>query len=357
VRKSPLGTSVKRLLIIKLSAMGDVVRALPAANTLHRQYPSLRITWAVEERFAPLVRGREDIDRVVTFPRFAWGAVDRTWMVGLRRALRELREEPYDLALDLQGLFKSSLVALAARAPRRLGVAPQREGAWLVSRPVPLPTSRLNVVDRYLACAASLGAPAEPVEFGLRSERAAAASVAELLRQGGLSPTTPVIAVSPSASVRWRLWPLARWVAVIDALSDSGAIVLLGGSEHRQRHAVLARQVRLPVLDLTGRTSLAELVALLDRCALHLATDTGSVHLAAALGRPVVAVYGPTPPWRAGPYGQLGGTVYHGDRCGIGCPRICVRRRACLLAVSPEEVIARARQVLSMTSVSKEDCA
>jgi ADP-heptose:LPS heptosyltransferase len=227
----------------------------------------------------------------------------------------------------------------------------------LVSRAVPLPTPRLNVVDRYLACAAYLGAPAEPVEFGLRSEPAAAESIAELLRQGGLSPAAPAIAVSPSASVRWRLWPLARWVPVIEALADSGAIVLLGGSEHRQRHAALVRQVRAPVLDLTGRTSLAELVALLDRCALHLATDTGSVHLAAALGRPVVAVYGPTPPWRAGPYGQPGGTVYHGDRCGIGCPRVCLRGRACLVAVSPEEVIARARQVLSMTSVSKEDCA
>ena len=346
-REAPAAAPGRRLLILKLSSLGDIVQALPVASALRRQFPALHITWAVEGRFAALVQGHAAIDRVVTFPRLAWGAVAPTWPAALRRALGTVREQPYDITLDLQGLFKSSVVAVCSRAPLRLGLAPQREGARLVSRAVPLTRGRRHAVDAYLDCAAHLGAAPAPAQFGLPVAPAAAASVARLLRQRAVPRTAPLIVIHPSAGRPWKAWPDRYWPPVIDALAGAGTIVLVGGAEHRARHRTLAHRARQPVVDLTGATTLAELIALLDRCALHLAPDTGTLHVAAALARPVVGIYGPTPSWRLGPYGQLDGAVRVADACGVACPRLCLQRRRCLRVITPDQVIARARRALA----------
>lgn len=336
----------RRLLIVKLSSLGDIVQALPVASALRRQYPALRIAWAVEERFAPLLRDHPAIDRVVAFPRMAWTAPGMGWLAAVWRALRGVREEHYDLVLDLQGLFKSSAIAVVSRAPLRLGIAPQREGSALVSRAVPIRAGRLHAVDHYLEAAAFLGAGKVPVEFGLRVQPEAAESAARLLLARGVDPSAALIAINPSTSRRWDVWPAARWAAVADGLADAGAVVLVGGGEHARRHGEVAERTRRRVVDLTGATTLAELVALLDRCVLHVAPNTGTLHLAAALGRPAVGVYGPTAPWRFAPYGQSDLAVHHGATCGPTCPRLCLRRRRCLRAVTAEEVITRARLAL-----------
>lgn len=335
-----------RLLIVKLSSMGDIAQALPVAAALRRRFAALRITWAVEERFAALVSDHPAIDRMVTFPRMTWDGLDRAWLPGLQRALRGVRAERYDLVLDLQGLLKSSLIALSARVPVRLGVSPQREGAALVSRAVPLPAGRRHAVEQYLACAAYLGATPAPVDFGLRVRPSAAASLTRLLAQRGARHDAPLIAVNPTAARPWKEWPEERWLAVVDVLAEQGTIVLVGGAEQRRRHRQLAARARRPPLDLTGATTLAELIALLDRCALHLAVDTGSLHVAAALGRPVVGIYGPTPPWRLGPYGRADFAISGHGACTVGCPRACVRRRRCLSTIAPDDVIERARYAL-----------
>src|SRR5262245_11677165 len=335
----------RRLLIIKLSALGDVVRALPVASALRRRFPSIRLTWAVEERFAALLRRHPAVDRVVTFPQMDWRALDRAWPAAWRRAVRAVRAEPYDVALDLQGLFKSSVIALCSRAPLRLGLPPQREGAWLVSRAIPV--RHRHVVDRFVDCAAYLGAAPATVDFSVPVEPSAAASLARRLGEHDVSPAAPLIVISPSAAGAWRDWPDHHWSSVADALAEAGTVVLVGSAVHRRRHRALAERARRRPIDLTGATSVAELVALLDRCALHLGPDTGTVHIAAALGRPVVSVYGPTPPWRAGPYGQLDFAVYRPGACGVGCPRLCVSGRRCLRAIMPDEVIERAHAALA----------
>jgi lipopolysaccharide heptosyltransferase I len=340
------GAAFERLLIVKLSSLGDVAQALPVASALRRRFPALRLTWAVEEPFAPLLYEHPAVDRVVTFPRLAWGALARGWPAAVRRALRVVQEEPYDVALDLQGLFKSSLIAWGSRAPLRLGVSPQREGAGWVSRAIPVAGGRRHAVDHYLECAAFLGAPAA-AEFGLRVQPLAAAALARRLEQCGVAPGAPLIAIGPSPARPSKRWPERHWAAVADALADAGTVVLVGSAEHVLRHRRVAERARRRPLDLTGATTLAELVALLDRCALHLAPDTGTLHLAAALRRPVLGIYGPTPAWRLGPYGQPQGALQHAGACGVGCPRLCVRRRRCLRAVTPDEVIARARQILA----------
>lgn len=339
---------MQRLLIIKLSSLGDVVHALPVATALRRQFPQLHISWAVEMQHAALVRDHPAIDRVVVLPPFTWrNAVDRAWLAAVQRALRTLREQPYDIAIDLQGLMKSSLVALASGARLRIGVHPQREGSHFVSRLIPRDHDTLHAVDRYLAAAEFLGAPADPVDFALPVSNDAAAVLARRLANKGVAPDARLIVINPLTARDEKNWPVPAWARVIDALAADGTVVLIGTDAERVRLRDLTQRTsRLPI-DLVGETKLVDLIALLQRSALHVAGDTGTLHIAAALGRPVVGIYGPTHPALHGPYGQRHNVIRKEDLCGRTCPRVCPLRQPCLRSTTPEEVIAEARRVLA----------
>ncbi len=339
-------SKLRSLLIVKMSSIGDVVHALPVAVALRRRYPHVHISWAAEDWTAPLLHGHPAIDRVVVFPTMRWGRVGALWLRSLNDAVRSLRSETYDISVDLQGLMKSAAVALLSRAPVRIGVHEQREGAHLVSRGLPRASGRLHVVEDSLRCAELLGAPPTPVSFALPVQPEAVTSIARRLAELRIPTDAPLIAINPSASVAWKTWPLRHWARVADALSAAGTVILIGGSEQQSQHAALVRQATRPLHDLTGRTTLTELVALLDRCAIHIAPDTGSAHIAAALGRPVVSLYGPTPVWRKAPYGYEDLVVHGNAQCGVGCPRFCLRGRRCL-PTAPDEIIARARHALT----------
>lgn len=341
------GARLRSLLIIKLSSIGDVVHALPVASALKSTYPALRITWAVEQWTAPLVLGHPAVDRVVVLPTLVrWPSRPVVWVGDLRRAVRELRSESYDVALDLQGLARSAVVAALSPSRVRLARAGQREGAHLVSFGVPLPPPPLHAVDEYLHVAAALGAARRPARFAVPVSPAARQGVERCLSSRGVPSDAPIIVINPSAARAWKGWAMDRWGAVVDALAETAPVILAGSVASVPAHAEIATRARRPPVDLTGQTTLEELVALLDRAALHVAPDTGTIHVAVALGTPVVGVYGPTLPSRVGPYGQPGSVVHRRDRCGALCPAYCLYRRRCLDAVTPGEVIAKARAVL-----------
>lgn len=345
-RAQPRNRTLQSVLIVKMSSLGDVVHALPVASALRRRYPDLRMSWAVEEWAAPLLLGHPAIDRLIVFPRMAGKEVSRAWLRSFANAVRELQSEPYDVSLDLQGLLKSSVVVLLSRARVRIGTHGQREGASFVSRAVRGDPGQIHVVDDYLRCAEFLGASASPVSFDLRARPEAEIAVERMLAKMRVPREPPLIVVNPSCSVAWKTWPAAHWVRAISALAGDGAVVLIGNRKQAPRHAQIAGDAWPRPHDLTGRTTLPELVALLDRCALHIAPDTGTAHIAAALGRPVVGLYGPTKPWRNAAYGQSDFAVHHAGVCGASCPGLCLRRRRCLHAVTPEELIDYARRAL-----------
>ena len=337
---------LKHLLIVKLSSIGDVVHALPVAVALRRRYPQVHISWAAEDWTAPLLRGHPAIDRIVVFPTMRWRYFGPRWVKSYWQAVHSLRSTSYDVSIDLQGLLKSTVVALLSRAPLRIGVDEQREGAHLVSRAVPRHPGRLHVVEDYLRCAEFLGASPTPASFALAVQPDARVSIDKRLFEMGVAAEVPLIVINPSASAAWKTWPVAHWARVASGLSTAGAIILVGGSAQKAVHAEVARRAKRPVHDLTGRTTLAELVALLDRCAIHIAPDTGSAHIAAALGRPVVSLYGPTPTWRKAPYGYEDLAVCGDGRCGLGCPRLCWRGRPCLPSTA-DAIIAQAERLLA----------
>ncbi len=338
---------MSRALVIKLSSIGDVVQALPVATALKRRYPDLRLTWMVEDWVVPIVIGHFAIDRVIAVPAMKWPPRTRVWFSTFARAIAELRREPYDVSIDLQGLLKSSFFVLLSGAPARIGYAFQREGAQSVSYGVPDLPDELHNVEHYLSSARFLGAATTPVDFGLRARPEARATIARMLEESGVGRPRPLVVINPTASASWKDWPAERWVQVADAMAERGAVVLCGAAQHAQRHQRIASSTQRPPVDLTGRTTLPELVALLERCALHIAPDTGSAHIAAALGRPVVGIYGPTRPSRLAPWGQQRLVVFRGELCVVGCPYRCPSNRKCLEAISAADVIERAQQALA----------
>jgi lipopolysaccharide heptosyltransferase I len=340
--------NLERVLIVKLSSIGDVVHALPVAAALKAAKPSIRITWAVERWTAPLVTGHPAVDRVVVLPpMMRWPRRPLLWWRDYRAAIGVLREETYDLALDLQGLAKSAIVSWLSRAPSRIARAGQREGAYLVSRGVPLPTTPGHAVDEYLHVARTVGAGTTPVEFHLRSSAATQSRVHDLLATLLVDPDAPMIVVNPSTAQRWKEWPGERWSAVIQRLAGFGTVVMLGTAAQQRAHAAIARAAGTGVVDLTGQTSLEDVIALIERADIHVAADTGTVHIAVAVGTPVVALYGPTSPGRVGPYRQHSAVVSGRDACGRLCPAVCLRQRRCLTSISVDEVVNRAAQVLA----------
>jgi heptosyltransferase-1 len=309
-------------LIVKLSAIGDVVHALPAAAAL-RKIEGARVTWVVERAAAPILRGSGAIDRLVEIDTRSWrrNLLRRETQRALVDRLAALRAEPVDVALDFQGLLKSGLVAYASGAPRRVGFDTEalREPASraFLTEQVKV-DDRGHVVEKNLALAHHVGAPHGPYEFPITVPDEAAHSVAERL------PDAPFAILNPGGGWWTKLWAAERFGALAEALAEQHGLVSLvtfgPGEEH------LARRVADASPSGAARPfacSLLEFVALARRARVFVGGDTGPLHLAAAVGAPVVGIYGPTSALRNGPFDPRDRTV---GRASLACRTDCYRR-------------------------------
>ncbi|HEV8662628.1 MAG TPA: glycosyltransferase family 9 protein [Candidatus Methylomirabilis sp.] len=327
LRASAAAGTPPRVLLIKMSSLGDVIHALPTVAALKRGL-ACHLTWVVNAAYADLVRCCPAVDAVLPFDR-------RHALRHLPGFLAAVRREPYHLALDLMGLLKSALVARLAGAEVVLGASYNREGArfFYDARLGPRDLNR-HAILQNLDAATYLGLEADPGTFPLRFP----------------APATPIPAGRPVAvlvpGARWvtKRWPEERFAAVAAGLVRDGVHVLIVGEEAPGDGGGWPPEIQ----DLRGKTSLVELGAVLARTDLVIANDTGPMHLAAALGRPVIALMGPTDPRRTGPAGP-GHRVLSGfPQCSPCFSRTCGNpdRLCCLTAVEPEEVLAAARDVL-----------
>ncbi len=295
-----------RILIVRLSSLGDVVCSLPAATALRSAFPEATIEWAVDPRFAAIVEACDVVDVVHRVkPKFA----PSSW---------PSFEGEFDAVLDLQGLSKSAIVAARANAKLKLGYHWQREGAWLVSGPVmPDPTS-IHIVDQYVdvarAAIVTLGGStdSEPTAFRLTPRVDIGSKLAEA------SIDRPYVLMNPGAGWVTKRWPPESFASVGDWIWDQGLIpVALGGNgaEDYEAFAEVAAATNRPPISMTGKTTIAELVALVAGARAHIGGDTGSTHLAAALGVPAIGLYSITRPARSCPYGQAGRCL--SDKAGL----------------------------------------
>lgn len=289
-----------RFLVSRLSALGDVVCSLPAAVALKRSFSDAHVTWAVDPRFAGIVECCDAVDEVVKI-KPSWKNVPTY-------------AEPFDAALDVQGLLKSALCIARAKAPEKVGYHWQREGAWLFSRRVLPDPSSFHIVDQYVDVARAVGAEMDRAEFMLRPKEEDVLSVRRKLKEREVYGRFVVM----NAGAGWatKRWPPSHFAALIDVLQAEGLrCVLIGGRAEADKAAAqeVTDACKTPPANLLGETSVRELVALIRICSAHVGGDTGSTHIAAALDTPAIGLYSITRPRRSCPYGQVERCHYDPD--------------------------------------------
>lgn len=353
---------VERLLVLKVSSMGDIVHASPVAAALKRAFPHLYIGWIAEDRHAGVIDSSPRIDKLHIIPHKALRErpFGREARHVIARIAREVRTERYQVALDLQGLLKSAIWGVLGRIPVRYGAHRMRELTPLLLRRIPIREQpNRHVVQQYLDAARWLGAsgefpelyrspkdassPEPPVEFPLHVPDEAHTQVAYKLAQLD-ADGKPIITMNPSAGREWKRWRIENFAELSDRIEvEWGApVVFLGGPGDKPLEERLHALKKRPLRSLIGRTSLKEAMAAVQRSAVHICGDTGTAHIAAAFRVPVVSLYGPTSPDRTGPYGQRDRTLYKRPLCTECPPDRCLRKE-CLQWITVDEVLEAAR--------------
>lgn len=342
---------VQRVLIIKMSALGDIIHALPVSAALKEAYPHLELSWAVEEAFLPLVAHNPYLHKVFTLPKMSGKRLlsGKAWRECVKK-LNVVRRENFEVTLDLQGLTKSATVAAWSGAQARLGYHWLRELAPFVETAVPQRVESVHIVDQYLDVAHFLGADPRKVQFPLTVPEEEDRAVVAMLNAQGVDADAPFIAINPASAQRIKMWGVEKYSALIDAISDDLRLPSVLVTADGDVAAQVAAHTTRPFANLARRTSLIQLAAVLKRCTAHVCGDTGSGHIAAAFGRPVVSIMGPTNPDRLCPYGQQASVIRRAECCGTGCDaRHCeFAAPRCMEAVQVADVIAMLRRCVSV---------
>jgi lipopolysaccharide heptosyltransferase I len=336
----------RSILVLRTSALGDVVHCLPVASALRRAFPAARISWVVEEPFAPLAASHPAVDEAIPVALRRWRRAPLA--AETRREVfafvRRLRAQRADVALELMGNHKGGILARLSGAPRRIGAAKRwrREPSsaiWLNDTVEP---GGEHAVERALSLLARLGIAPPTADF-------AAASLLPPSANDGAGPasaTGSYVLLQPGAGWGNKRYPVAWWGEVARTLAASGERVrVLAGPDEAPLAAGVAEAAGAGVspLDPGGLPALA---AWLRGARLVLGGDTGPLHLAHALGVPVLALHGPTDPARHGPYGAAERALYRRLPCSF-CYRRFAETKACLLELQPREVAARALALLA----------
>lgn len=367
------------ILLVKLSAIGDVIHTLPALAALRRCYPDADITWVVEEAAADLLSGHPDLDRVLVLRRKTWIRDVRRGRISaplgeMRTFLRTLRSRPYDLVIDFHGLLKSAVIVLLSGGKRKLGYDSLQEGSGLFyNEKIPEEMGK-HAVDRYLDFVRYLAkserddgetdCPASAPDFtiiigeeerrhvaALLHEHAEIINVANNRGEGTVSGGKETkegryVAVNPVAFWKTKLWEEKKFADLCDRIREElGIGVILTGGEAGPLDRIEA-QMKTKAVNLGGRTTLRDLAFLYSKAALVITTDSGPMHLAAAVGTPVIALFGPTDPARTGPYGPGHRVVRRGLNC-MPCFRKQCETKSCMKEIAVEEVFTATKEMLT----------
>ena len=339
----------RRILLIKPSSLGDIVHALPVLAALRHAYPDAHIAWLVGSSFAGLLAEHPLINEVIPFDRRRYGRMLTSPSI-LREFLAfvgDLRRRRFDLVVDLQGLVRSGFMAWATGAKRRIGFADAREMAWaFYSQRVAVPGNAVHAVDKNCALASEMGLQISRPEFPLPITPRARTAMQDRLSAAGLTHGR-FIAVLPGARWESKRWTAEKFAELLCRLAatDPRPCVLLGAPDERP----FAEQIRAAgarAIDLVGSTSLAELAAALDLAEVVVSHDSGPMHVAAALGRPIVALFGPTDSRKTGPYQTSAHVLTHSVPCAPCMQRVCpLGHQNCLRGLEIEAVLRAVREL------------
>lgn len=274
-----------KFFISRLSSLGDVVCTLPAASALKAAFPDCEITWAVSSKFADIVSGSSSVDKVIP----------------IVKGVKFAKPDQFEAAFDLQGLLKSAILLQRVKAKQKLGYHWQREGAGLFSSAVLPDKSSIHVVDQYVDVVRAAGGIADRADFALVADPAAVDE---------MKPQVPdsFVVINPGAAWISKRWPPKHVATLTDALFNHGYKAVLIGGKGETAADEASHLATSPPINLSGKTNLKQLVALVSLAKAHIGGDTGSTHIAAALDVPAIGLYSSTKLERSCPYGQI-------DRC------------------------------------------
>jgi lipopolysaccharide heptosyltransferase II len=331
--------SQPRLLIVKLSAIGDCLLASPVARALRVKFPDAHIAWVVQSKSHAVVEGNPFIDETIIWQGAGVG--------GALTTVREIRRRRFDALLDLQGLLKSALLVRLSGAKVRLvsnraKPVAQRAANVIVPMPEPVP----HAAQQYLRMAAALDANSEDCRLIMPLDDCDRQFADDFLRQHNVNGAT-LVGVNPSASRPIKRWQVEKFAAIADAVAARGAIPMVFGSPTEMADAQrLVSLTKCPPLMAAGKTTLRQLAALLERCAVLVTADTGPMHVATAVGTPVVAVFGPTDPFCTGPVGDEHIVVTKDLPCRPCLQKPTCQRFECLTDMTVDDVLPAVLRIL-----------
>ncbi len=335
------------ILIVKLSAIGDVIHALPVAPALKKQFPQARITWVVEKTAYDLLVNNPYIDELILFEKTKYKTL--SGFVGhAPRFINNLRKLHFDLAIDLQGLFKSSIISFLSGATTRLVYENSREGSHLLSRRIVGPHAAGHVVDRYLDVVRALGCQIEETVFPIVVTEREAVQARNIMTHAGLPEGTPYIVLALGANWPNKIWPAEYFAELCDCMQESGIAVpvIVGGPGDQPLQDRLVAKVQIPPISLVGKTTLKQLAFVIKNAQAFIGGDTGPMHLAAALATPTIALMGPTDAVRNGPYGQGHKALITAHECAGCWRRKCPGDKDCLAGIGVNTVYQALQEIM-----------
>lgn len=336
----------RRIALLKPSALGDIVHSLPVLSALKELYPASSIDWIVNRSFEPLIAGHPDLNATVPFQRGAFRGLWKSLRYSVHFA-EQLRKSRYDLVIDLQGLLRTGIMAAATGAPVRVGFANAREGSrHTYTHRIEVPDAeRIHAVDRYWRIVDALGGrdmakrfhvPLNPQEL-------------RVIEREFAGCPRPWTALAPGAKWLTKRWPPAHFAELANRARAEfgGTVFLVGAAEDAPLALEIQQRSAGAIVDLTGKTSLPKLAALLSRADVMLANDTGPLHLAAALGTPCIAPYTCTRIAKHGPYGSRHTGIEASVPCAGSYLRVCPNGMICMDDLTPDKLWPALREVLS----------
>jgi len=345
----------KKIAIVKLSAIGDVVHALPVSAALRERFPKAHLSWIVQGKNREILEGNPDLDEIIVFDKNRWMREipypHRTVFVlwEMYRFGRGLRRSGFDLVIDLQGLIKSGLLTWLTGAGTRIGFSPDycREPANVRFTNCQVTPSRgdVHIVDQCLSLVRELGSDTGRKRFTIHVPSQDQAYISEFLDKKKVPLDSWMVVINPGAGWETKLWCVENYADLADRIVSElgGVVIFLWGPSELSMVKSIRKKMRQPSWRACP-TNLKQSLALMQRAHLFVAGDTGPLHMAAALGIPCLGIYGPSSPERNGPYGDLHRVVQAEVACKNCFRRFC-SQKICMKSVSVDQVMNTLHQM------------
>ena len=350
----------QKFLILRLSAVGDVIRTLPAVKTLKEYFPSSTITWIVEEPSRAFVESQHEIDEVILFPRKRWtqgmkslteiwGTVGEMW-----KFIKDLRKRKFDAVFDFHGILKSGVLSFLSGSPRRIGYDRRSTKEWnfLFSNvKVELPEERISRFERNLALLKGMALEAKELKCGLHIPPDDRDYVASFFKASSTILRRPLIAIHPGTSAKalFKRWMPDQYAQLADQLVEelNATVLFTWGDGELGWVEGIRKGMKKPSLLAPQTKSLTQLGEVYRHCDLYIGGDTGPMHVASLMGIPVVVIYGPTDPTENEP---IGNHVKVRKEVGCNpCHEYSCKKLSCVKAISADEVFRATREFLRPT--------